>query len=79
MENDVLLTKERHIGPLVEKGWCTERRDGSQRRLIMREPMELELVLTRNLFATDAIQMVMPKTGTLRSLSHNNKRGSYSD
>lgn len=79
MENDVLLTKERHIGPLVETGWCTERRDGSQRRLIMREPMELELVLTRNLFATDAIQMVMPKAGTLRSLSHNNKRGSYSD
>lgn len=83
MENDVLLTKERHIGPLVETGWCTERRDGSQRRsqrrLIMREPMKLELILTCNLFAADANQMVMPKAGTLRFLSHNNKKGSYSD
>lgn len=40
----------------MEAGWCTERRDGSQRWLIMREPMELELILIRNLFATDAIQ-----------------------
>lgn len=56
MEGDVLLTKERHIGPFMEAGWCTERRDGSQRWLIMREPMELELILIRNLFATDAIQ-----------------------
>lgn len=56
MDGDVWLTKERHIGPLVETGWCTERRDGSQRRPIMREPMELELILTRNLFATDAVR-----------------------
>lgn len=40
---------------------------------MVREKMQLELILTRNLFATDAAQIIMLKAGILYSLSHNNE------